>query len=358
MKRWIRPALEIVALAAIISLVLLGIVVSFSGRWNWGWAKWGLLHGITIGGIAHPVLSYAAPVYWRYGRLLRWALVVVTLIAVAFAGCVVAVAIIGWLGIPTNQGTYWSRVFWAFRGASIITLVVGIIGTITESYQHRLRRTTVELQEKERERERLERLAGEAQLASIESRIQPHFLFNTLNSISSLIREEPDKAERLIERLSALLRSSLDTHQVPLVPLRQELKLVTDYLEIQRARFGERLRYSISCPSELENWGVPPFSVQTLVENSLKYAVAPRREGGRVDVAAFAEDGRLSIRVEDDGPGFDAATLPAGHGLDNLQSRLMAMFGSAAALGVLRKPNGFTASFTLPQREADAIPST
>jgi LytS/YehU family sensor histidine kinase len=180
-------------------------------------------------------------------------------------------------------------------------------------------------------------------------------LFNTLNSISSLIRDDPAKAERLIERLAALLRSSLDTHQVPLVPLRQEMKLVADYLEIQRARFAERLQFSISCPPDLEDWAVPPFAVQTLVENSLKYAVAPRREGGRVDVTASSSGGRLSVRVADDGPGFEAAMLPPGHGLDNLHARLMALFGSEAGIDAGHTPDGFAVSFTLPQRAAEPV---
>ena len=113
----------------------------------------------------------------------------------------------------------------------------------------------------------------------------------------------------MIERLSALLRSSLDTHQVPLVSLQQELKLVEDYLEIQRARFGERLRYRLEAPPQLAAWGVPPFSVQTLVENSVKYAVAPRREGGQIEVSAREQSGRAVIEVRDDGPGISPEAL-------------------------------------------------
>jgi LytS/YehU family sensor histidine kinase len=280
---------------------------------------------------------------------------VATLLAVAFVGCLLTQVIFQVAGFPAGRGPYWLTVFSSYRAAALITIVVGVIGMITESYRIRLEKTTAQLREREIERERLMKLANEAQLASIESRIQPHFLFNTLNSISSLIREEPDKAERLIERLSALLRSSLDTHQVPLVPLSQEIKLVEDYLEIQHARFGERLRYRIDVPRELADWGVPPFSVQTLVENSVKHAIAPRREGGSVEVAARATGDRAMVEVRDDGPGFEAAALPPGHGLDNLHSRLMAVFGADAGFDVNRLDGGVRVAFSLPRRQPQPV---
>src|SRR5205823_3935058 len=125
------------------------------------------------------------------------------------------------------------------------------------------------------ERERALKLATEARLSSLESRIHPHFLFNTLNSISSLIQEDPVRAERLIERMAALLRFSLDSTNAGLVPLYQEMKIVRDYLEIERARFGDRLGFEVNIPAEFDRFEVPPLAIQTLVENSVKYAVSP-----------------------------------------------------------------------------------
>src|SRR5262249_8293100 len=135
-----------------------------------------------------------------------------------------------------------------------------------------------ELEQKQLEEERARKLAAEAQLSSLAAQVHPHFLFNTLNSISSLIPEDPKQAEDMVGKLAALLRFSLDANRQRLVPLRQELKIVADYLKIEKARFGKRLRYSIEAPSELEALEVPPLSLQTLVENSVKFAVAPRRE--------------------------------------------------------------------------------
>jgi LytS/YehU family sensor histidine kinase len=121
-----------------------------------------------------------------------------------------------------------------------------------------------------------------------------------------------------VERLAGLLRYSLDSQRARSVPLRQEMRVVGDYLEIERTRFAERLRYTTDVPPELCDAEVPPFVVQTLVENSVKYAVAPSRTGGEIRVAVRAAGEALVLEVSDDGPGpgFDGQAIAAGHGLD------------------------------------------
>ena len=173
----------------------------------------------------------------------------------------------------------------------------------------------------------------EAQLASLESRVQPHFLFNTLNSIAALIHDDPAGAERMTAQLASLLRSSLD-QQTPLVPLDEELRTVRNYLEIERVRFGERLRYEISADPPAAHARVPRLAVQTLVENSVKYAVSPRREGASIVVRAAARNGHVRIEVEDDGPGFESTMMPEGHGLALVRERLAMAFGDGASLNV------------------------
>lgn len=119
---------------------------------------------------------------------------------------------------------------------------------------------------------------------------------STLNSISALVREDPPAAERLIERLAQLLRFSLDSH-LGLVRLGNELHLVADYLEIEKARFRDRLRFEIEIPVHLHSVEIPALAVQTLVENSVKCAVSPRREGGTVCVTAHEADGAVAVGV-------------------------------------------------------------
>lgn len=195
---------------------------------------------------------------------------------------------------------------------------------------------------------RAERLAAEASLSSLESRIRPHFLFNTLNSISALIHDDPAAAERMVERLAALLRFSLDSTERSTIPLETELRIAADYLDLEKARFGERLHYAIEVPSELQSLRVPPFVVQTLVENSVKHAVAATRRGGAIHVAAFADGARATISVRDDGNGFTGDAFVAGHGLDNLRSRLDVLFGAEAQLRVARIDQQTVVSATFP----------
>ncbi len=202
------------------------------------------------------------------------------------------------------------------------------------------------------------KLATEARLSSLESRIHPHFLFNTINSVSSLIQEDPKGAERLLERMSALLRFSLDSSQNGAVPLGTELKIVTDYLEIEKVRFGNRLRYAIDFPEAMAPVEIPPLSVQTLVENSVKYAVAPRREGGTVRVSGTVDGERLRLCVWDDGPGFTVDAMSPGHGLDNLQARLLTLYGTDAALDVRRAPDGMAVTVSLPMQQSRTVQHT
>jgi LytS/YehU family sensor histidine kinase len=228
-------------------------------------------------------------------------------------------------------------------------MIVGSFIITYESMKAQLQQTNLDLRTKELERERALKLATEARLSSLESRIHPHFLFNTLNSISSLIQEDPQRAERLIERIAALLRFSLDSGQAGLVPLHQEMKIVRDYLEIERARFGDRLRFEVDVPAELDHLEVPPLSIQTLVENSVKFAVAPRREGGAIRISAAKTASRIELNVWDDGPGFTIDSVIAGHGLDNLQARLLTLFNMEAALGMERTASGMLVRISMPQ---------
>lgn len=259
---------------------------------------------------------------------------VVVLVVCALAGCLVGTAIL--VGIGQLE---FRRAWPVFRETSkiclFITLAFGTLATVIGTLEGRLQSAGEQLKERQLAEERANKMAAEARFASLESRVHPHFLFNTLNSISALVREDPAEAERMIERLAALIRFSLDSELAGLVPLSEELRVTRDYLEIEKVRFGDRLRYSIEPEAGTEGCQVPPLSVQTLVENSVKYAVGVRREGAEIAVRARLVAGELRVEVSDDGPGFDPLqSLKPGHGLDLLQRRLTALFGSAASLGM------------------------
>jgi two-component system sensor histidine kinase AlgZ len=285
---------------------------------------------------------------------LKWLFFIGAIMAVTAIGCLIGGIILAALNI-IDWKLYWPVFYRSLWFSVLISLAISISISIYNSVQYKLEAATLRLREKELAEERARKLAVEARLSSLESRIHPHFLFNTLNSISSLIQEDAPQAERLVERLAALLRFSLDSNQHSTVPLRQEMKIVGDYLEIERARFGEKLRYSIDIPEGLESAEVPPLSVQTLVENSLKHALSSRREGGEIHIIARVVDNRMSIEVFDNGPGFTCDAIKAGHGLDNLQSRLAALFDERAALNISTRGERTVVTITLPLIEARTI---
>jgi two-component system, LytTR family, sensor histidine kinase AlgZ len=309
-----------------------------------------LVYSYCIGTLSFYVMDRVARRLHCYFTK-AWALGVLglTLVLLAVAGSLLANLFFlaaGWY----TKAEFLPELLGGGRIAIFLTILIGAAVTIFETLRHRLQAATEELQARQQAEERARQLATEARLSSLESRIHPHFLFNTLNSISALIREDPRTAERTVERLASLLRYSLDSNSRGLVPLSQETHIVRDYLEIEKTRFGDRLRYTVETPDALADFDVPPLSVQTLVENSIKHAIGVSRQGGEVRFAARLDSGSLVLEVSDDGPGFNSAPL-RGHGLDNLQERLTALFDGAGRLEISRRDGRTVASVFLPPRK-------
>lgn len=173
-----------------------------------------------------------------------------------------------------------------------------------------------------------ERELEDARLRTLRSQLQPHFLFNTLNTIASFVRDEPLKAERMIARLSAMLRSSLHRASAQEVPLREELDLLEPYLEIERMRFEDRLRIEVDAEPAVLSARVPSLMLQPLVENAVRHGVARRTGSGRVAIHARREHDRLRIEVRDDGVGLEPADGErSGIGLANIRARLRRLYG-------------------------------
>ncbi len=179
------------------------------------------------------------------------------------------------------------------------------------------------------------RAAKAAELRSLRYQVNPHFLFNTLNSLSALVLTgKPDKAETMIQTLSTFYRRSLADEPTADVALAQEIELQKLYLQIEGVRFPERLRTRFDVPDALGDACVPGMLLQPLVENSVKYAVAPTRRTVTIVIAAREEYGRLVLTVSDDGPGAASRTRDRGTGigLANVRDRLAARFGDAASV--------------------------
>jgi len=309
-----------------------------------------LIYTFCIAMPAWLVMDRIGPRLWCRPSFVRIPALVGALASFALAGSLAADLIflgIGW----QDPSTFWPEFGHGLRIAVFMTILLGATTTTVEALRERLQAAKEELRTRQLEDERARQLVTQARLSSLESRIHPHFLFNTLNSISALIREDPRKAERTVERLAALLRYSLDNNAGGLVPLRQELHVVEDYLEIEKTRFGDRLRFTLDVPPDLAELDVPPLALQTLVENSIKHAVAPNRYGGEIGVTARLLAGSLVVEVTDDGPGFERACLQQGHGLENLQERLTALFDGEGCLEIARRGGRTVVGVAIPQRK-------
>jgi sensor histidine kinase YesM len=324
-------------MAAVNIAAAIFVVVAFSGvglgtpwRSVWPIAGVALLFSTCIGTPCALLLPRISPTLWRLPFPLNWLGLVVVMFVISVLGSMAAIGVLVLVGyVAPAEFAEW--VLGSFKYSLITTLTFGLAVSAYEVMRSRLEHTTVELRTKERDEAEARRLASEAQLASLEARVQPHFLFNTLNSIASLIHNDPKGAEKMTGQLASILRSSLDDAGA-LVPLEQELKTVRDYLDIERVRFGDRLRYTIQIDERVAAALVPRLSVQTLVENAVKYAVSPRRDGGTVAVIAGDANGRVRLAVEDDGPGFDSASVPDRHGITLVRERLALTFGDRGTL--------------------------
>ncbi len=192
-----------------------------------------------------------------------------------------------------------------------------------------------ELHQQSLKNEALSTLAARAELDAMRAQIRPHFLFNTLNSIHSFVREDPDQAEKVIELLADLMRGVLQSAERDLVPLSQELDLVDTYLQIERVRYGSRLSFSIDQPSTLGSVSIPPFSVQPLVENAVKHGVDGQLEPVHVEVSIQMSGSNLQIEVKDNGPGLSTdETKGIGMALTNIRARLERLYNGEASLNV------------------------
>ncbi len=187
--------------------------------------------------------------------------------------------------------------------------------------------------------ERLKRLLTEAELKALRTQVDPHFLFNTLNTIADLIGTNPLQAERMTERLAECFRYALSKHSRDLSTLDEELDFARQYLEIEQARFGDRLRVQLSRGDATGSEAVPSLLLQPLLENAIRHGLAPVREGGCVSVLAHREGERLHLCVEDDGIGLRADSR-SGVGLQNVQERLRTRYAQAAEFLIGARPDG------------------
>ena len=212
------------------------------------------------------------------------------------------------------------------------------------------------LQERELRASQLEAQLAQSQLQVLKMQLHPHFLFNTLNAISALIRESPDEADEMVSRLGDLLRMTLDTAGLQEVTFKKELEFLKHYLDIEQTRFQDRLKIEMAIDPETLDGLVPSMILQPLVENSVRHGVAPRPEGGCIKIKAWRDHSLLRLEVEDDGPGLNTHTpLKERVGLTNTRARVSNLYGSEHGLRLRHAAGGgLVVSLSIPFR---TIPS-
>jgi sensor histidine kinase YesM len=258
-------------------------------------------------------------------------------------------------GFQNHDKVFLERSWW--EGFLTVFVISGIFGAGASAYERirsRLLAAGEVLKQKELSEQELLRLKTEAELQALQAQINPHFLFNTLNSIVSLIQNSPDKAEEAVIMLSKMFRMTLrhsgkgESRPV----LRASIDQVKIYLELEKLRFSERLNYKIDVDEKMLEMAMPSLLIQPLVENSVKHGISPKLEGGTIEVIGRIKEYYCEIVVKDDGLGKSASieTQGEGHGLTSIRERLSLFYGDNFNM-TIHTEEGFEVSIQIPNTE-------
>ena len=287
------------------------------------------IFSMSIGFSIHFLTHYFAPRSEQWGRFVR----MIFLFFLFLLGGLIGTEV----GLGIHVATFGYRFTWKdqFPLLTMNLVFSAVFGTIAVMYftlRSTVERMARQLKEKELNEERLTRTTMEAELRALQSKINPHFLFNTLNSIASLISENPKAAESTVEKLSDLFRYTLKSAEKNIVSVAEELDIVRTYLEIEKVRFGERLHYDISCDDAVRDFMIPALIIEPLVENSIKHGLASQVQGGNIAVEVKKSGGNCLISVIDDGKGVDGLDTSNGFGLRSVEERLQLRYGTKSSL--------------------------
>ena len=332
--------LTLIMCGVIIALIALTIA-AFGGRLTWTRIQEIAVFTLAIGYVQHFMYTLAIRTSrrkptWAPFLMHRVTLGLLLPVLGIYVGFNLALLIITGGARFFSFGEGWRE--WAF--AACISVAIGwILWESTEASRLReiARRERAEL---EVAAARSDKERATAELKTLRAQVEPHFLYNTLSNVVSLIDREPATAKHMTERLIGYLRHTLDASRRDNATVGDELAIIADYLEILRLRMGERLAFNIDATDEVRALPLSPMLLQPLVENAIKHGLEPKIEGGNITVTAAVHDGVLQVRVEDTGLGFGVATDTAGSGsgLTNVRARLNALYGDAAKL-TIEQPN-------------------
>ncbi len=354
-RRWKPSTLRSIVLTAIMCGMIIALIsiliMAFGGRLTWRRIQEVATFTLAIGYIQHFWYTLVIRVARRRRNWAPWLMhplalgLVMPLIGI-YVGYILALTILtGSLRLFSLSEGWRELVF-----ASCIAIGIGwALWEMVEASRLRevARRERAEL---EAAAARADQQRANAELKTLQAQVEPHFLYNTLSNVVSLIDREPATAKHMTERLIGYLRHTLDASRRDNATVGDELTIIADYLEILRLRMGERLWYVIEASDAVRALPLSPMLLQPLVENAIKHGLEPKIEGGSLHVVASVRDGALAICVEDTGLGFGVATDTAGSGsgLANVRARLKALYGDAATLSIEQPKEGTRIALQIP----------
>jgi sensor histidine kinase YesM len=221
-----------------------------------------------------------------------------------------------------------------YRFSGVIVLVVG---TIIYFYHAQKGRMETRLKEKELAMAKLVHLKTQAELQTLQSKINPHFLYNSLNSIASLIHEDADKAEDMTLKLSKLFRYSINSQQENMASIKEEIEIVNTYLDIEKVRFGDRINFMMQIAPEVKDLRIPRFLIQPLVENALKHGLNNKADHGVLQIIANRDADNISITIADNGVPFPD-DINMGYGLQSTYDKLSLLYGDNYRIHISNHP--------------------
>jgi two-component system LytT family sensor kinase len=331
-QSWLKSNLLYLGIGVGIGVVLALLISAFNGSWI---GLRGLIFQILFSSIislcvtnciyvSQKLLLFSKKKFWVYISIYYASSILGMLIAIELIYLIQA-----WL---FDQQYH----FFHLQDTLFSSIVVVIICTIIFSYYTQRERMDAKLKERDLDVLRLNQIKTQAQLDTLQSKINPHFLYNSLNAIASLIHEDPDKAENMTLKLSRLFRYSINQNQEALVPLQEEMEIVSTYLDIEKVRFGDRIDFFIQIDEGLDLAKIPRFLIQPLVENALKHGLNHKTKGGELRIEIRKTD-KIVISILDNGLPFPEE-LGLGYGLQSTYDKLELLYPGAYELQILNHP--------------------
>ncbi|MBL7759787.1 MAG: histidine kinase [Sediminibacterium sp.] len=294
----------------------------------------------------------SAPLWYLYFVKLRYKPVSVHFLLHLFT---IPVFILAWLILHQQSSMYFGFARVQGKASAWFDYYLPLLFYLIQFalfYAHNFRLTTLNQLEKER---KLQALAHEGEMALLKAQIHPHFLFNTLNNISSMIQPGQENVRIMIAQLADTFRYSLRASKLNLVKLEEEIRFLETYLSLEKERLGSRLSYRINCPKELQLISIPPMLIQPLIENALIHGIAPAAKGGSITLNISRFGNHLQFTVADTGLGYsgelDEILKQDGIGLNNIRERLMLLYGEELKV-TKNDPTGLVFSFIIPVQNA------